>query len=95
MKNSNSLINPETGGFSRRSFFSTLASGVMALPLMSATIVGQRGSISNHPRMVPTLTGPVPAEKLGTMLIHEHVLWGPIPDDHRDESVAIAVGYLH
>lgn len=84
------------GDFSRRSFFSTLASGVMALPLMSATVAaGHKGSISADPRMVPTLTGPVAPEKFGTMLIHEHLLWGPIPEDHRDESVEIAVGYLH
>lgn len=56
--------------------------------------------------MVPTLTGPVRCDSLGTTLIHEHVLWfagrdsgdagyTPIPDDKRAESVDFAVSLLN
>lgn len=56
--------------------------------------------------MVPTLTGPVSCDALGTTLIHEHVLWfggpglqhlgySPIPEALRSESVDFAVSLLN
>src|SRR5690242_16201221 len=44
--------------------------------------------------MVPTLTGAVPCDNLGTTLIHEHVLYGEMPSDQRAASVDIAVKLL-
>jgi phosphotriesterase-related protein len=56
--------------------------------------------------LVPTMTGPVRCDSLGTTLIHEHVLssvgprpedqgYKPIPDDKRQESVDFAVSLLN
>ncbi|MGH7958416.1 MAG: hypothetical protein ACREH8_15595 [Opitutaceae bacterium] len=95
-----SAISPGGGGrasVSRRSFLGPLASGALALPALPTTFVtAQEASTANRPaRMVPTLSGPVPADKLGTMLMHEHVLHGVVPDELRDQSVEIAVGHLH
>lgn len=85
----------ETGnkgcGESRRAFLGKFATAALAVPLLPAVIVA--GDPPRN-RMIPTMTGPVPTDKLGTMLVHEHVLWGPIPDEARERSVEIAVGYL-
>ena len=43
---------------------------------------------------VQTMTGPVPVGRLGTTLMHEHVLYGVIPDQLRDVSVQLAVELL-
>jgi phosphotriesterase-related protein len=79
---------------SRRSFLQVSA-GVLPLSLLGCSQRVRSGNKADTP-LIPTMTGPVRPEDLGTMLIHEHVLWGhPIPEAHRDESVEIAVRYLH
>lgn len=56
--------------------------------------------------MVPTMTGPIGCDSLGTTLMHEHILWfagprledpgyTPIPDALRAESVDFAVSLLN
>src|SRR5690606_66840 len=48
-----------------------------------------------RPGSIPTLSGDVNPEGLGTTLMHEHVLFGNIPADLRDASVEIAVALLN
>ena len=56
--------------------------------------------------MIPTLTGIIKPEELGTTLMHEHILWfagpmeenagyTPIPDDLESETVDFAVSLLN
>src|SRR5687768_7027263 len=79
---------------SRRSFLGKFATTALTVPLLPTALVdGKQISVMRN-QMIPTMTGPVPTDKLGTTLIHEHVLWGPIPDEARGRSVEIAVGYL-
>jgi phosphotriesterase-related protein len=80
---------------SRRSFLGALSLGAVSVPMLPKSVRAKEKCVADPSmRMVPTLTGPLPPEKLGTMLIHEHVLWGPIPEEARERSVDIAVGYL-
>jgi phosphotriesterase-related protein len=44
--------------------------------------------------MVSTATGLVAPEKLGITLMHEHVLYGKIPDDLRADSIEFALTLL-
>ena len=60
----------------------------------------------NKNKFVPTLTGEIACNKLGTTLMHEHVLWfsgprledpgyTPIPDDLQSDTVDFAVSLLN
>ena len=69
---------------------------------LAATIAGLTASKSFadagkiiRPGAVPTLTGDVNPEGLGTTLMHEHVLFGNIPSNLREASVEIAVALLN
>ncbi len=52
------------------------------------------GSGGEHPAL-PTIRGPLPPDAMGTTLVHEHVLYGQIPNHRRAESVAFAVELLN
>lgn len=45
--------------------------------------------------VIPTLTGDIDPGKLGTTLMHEHVLFGKIPDNLRKASKEIAIKMLN
>ncbi len=64
------------------------------------------GGKKTKARMIPTVTGPVRCDALGTTLMHEHILWfagprledpgySPIPDNLRAESVNFAASLLN
>lgn len=76
----------------RRRFFRRLAAGAAALPALA--VQKKAAPQGGKARMVPTLTGPVAPEKLGTTLLHEHVLYGNIPDDLRADSIEFALTLL-
>lgn len=78
----------------RRNFLGSLAVGTVASPLMGALNKDQQ-VLDAPARNVQTLTGPVPTDKLGLTLIHEHLLYGEIPGELNDRSVEIVVGNLH
>src|SRR5690349_15300457 len=84
---------------SRRAFvtYGLAAAGLSEMGLSAGTAASA---------MVSTLTGPVPCSSLGTILIHEHILWfsgpkltdpgyTPIPVELRSESVEFAVSLLN
>ncbi len=93
----------------------TFASGCLAASVLSWLSV-QSGWAGFGPllggdkkakaRMIPTMTGPVRCDALGTTLMHEHILWfagprledpgySPIPDNLRADSVDFAVSLLN
>jgi phosphotriesterase-related protein len=84
--------------FSRRSFCTKglassaylLARSSWARALAESPVVG--GASEGD---VPTLTGFVSSGQLGTTLMHEHVLFGDIPEELRDDSVDFAVKLLN
>ena len=73
----------------------------------AATLIGVLSDTANSKALlVPTMTGPVRCDSLGTTLMHEHLLWfggprledsgyTPIPEDKREESVDFAVVLLN
>ena len=93
--------------YTRRTFINksslTFASIAMAgLPVTGAFALYVR----NKNKFVPTLTGEVACNKLGTTLMHEHVLWfsgprledagyTPIPEDLQSDTVDFAVSLLN
>lgn len=95
---------------SRRTLFTSFLAGSALSCLASRTPVAALGSVlrnTGKPKavMVPTMTGPIRCDSLGTTLMHEHILWfagprledsgyTPIPDDKREESVRFAVTLL-
>ncbi|MBZ5561970.1 MAG: hypothetical protein LAP13_06065 [Acidobacteriia bacterium] len=84
------------------SALSWLASGAGFAAEGTAPAGGKKSKIA----VVPTMTGPVRCDALGTTLMHEHVLWfagprledpgyTPIPNSLRAESVDFAVSLLN
>jgi phosphotriesterase-related protein len=45
-------------------------------------------------KKIPTVTGTVDSDKLGTTLIHEHILFGKMPSGKEQESIQFAVKML-
>jgi len=76
----------------RRKFLSTVVVGAIASPVFGT--LEQQGVVSLPVSMVQTLTGPVPPEKLGLTLIHEHLLYGVIPAELNSRSLEIVVANL-
>jgi len=93
--------------YSRRSFlnrssFSLASIATASLPMIST---GKPGNEIRKNKLVPTLTGQVASDKLGTTLMHEHILWfagpmeenagySPIPDELLSETIDFAVSLL-
>jgi phosphotriesterase-related protein len=92
---------------SRRSFINksstSIASALMGLPVTGALEYTHE---KNKNKLIPTLTGEIAPDKLGTTLMHEHVLWfsgprledtgyTPIPDDLQSDTVDFAVSLLN
>jgi phosphotriesterase-related protein len=76
---------------SRRQFV-----GASALSLMSVFATQLRGVAGQSPQStVQTVLKPLSPSQLGTTLMHEHVLFGVIPQDLEDRSVDIAVKLLN
>jgi len=94
--------------YSRRTFInesSLLFASVAIAGLPLKSVLGSPLG-TNKNKLVPTLTGEVAPDKLGTTLMHEHVLWFggprledagymPIPDDLQSETVDFAVSLLN
>ena len=95
--------------FSRRSFINkgslSLAS-ITAACLPGIQVLGTPVSEKNKYKSIPTITGAVASDKLGTTLMHEHVLWfggpgpenpnyNPIPDNLIQETIDYAVARLN
>jgi phosphotriesterase-related protein len=92
---------------SRRSFInkSSLSLASIAAPTFLTISTLESVHERNKNKLVPTLTGEIDSNKLGTTLMHEHVLWfsGPrledagytaIPEDLQSETVDFAVSLL-
>ena len=75
----------------RRQFLETLGLGGMAASAMPLAVSNSK---TGAEKMVQTLTGPVSPDSFGTTLIHEHLLYGPIPEALRQQSVDIVLGNL-
>lgn len=78
----------------RRNFLGSLAAGALATPVMGA-LAGKQHGLNQAGTNVQTLTGPVPPEKLGLTLIHEHLLYGEIPPELNERSVEIVLANLN
>src|SRR6185503_5499473 len=85
---------------------SSLAFASIAMAGLPATGVFSTPGVRNKNTFVPTLTGEVSCNKLGTTLMHEHVIWfsgprledpgyTPIPDDLKSDTVDFAVSLLN
>jgi len=94
--------------YSRRTFISesSLFLGSIAIAGLPVTRILESRQGTNKSKLVPTLTGDIANDKLGTTLMHEHILWFggprledpgymPIPDDLQSESVDFAVSLLN
>lgn len=92
----------------RRSFLtkSSLSLASIAAASLPATDVLGFYSERKKYKLIPTLTGEIASNKLGTTLMHEHVLWfsrpmgenagyTPIPDDMQSDTVDFAVSLLN
>ena len=83
----------------RRSFI--LGTVSSAACLLAPTAVPQTELAASTSRqsskvaIVPTLSGDIACNELGMTLMHEHVLFGKIPEDLRSASVDIAVHLLN
>lgn len=49
---------------------------------------------SEKAKIIPTLNGQISTDDLGVTLIHEHLLFGDIPEEKEKESIALAVNLL-
>jgi phosphotriesterase-related protein len=94
--------------YTRRSFInkSSLSIASMAVTNFPATVFLESGHERKKNKPFPTLTGEVASDKLGTTLMHEHVLWfsgprledagyTPIPADLQSETVDFAISLLN
>src|SRR5436190_11568143 len=93
---------------SRRSFLNQSSLTLASIFAASLPVISPVGLVSESKRkkLIPTLTGEIPPDKLGTTLMHEHILWfagpmeenagyTPIPDDLISETVDFAVSLLN
>jgi len=96
---------------SRRGFVKTCLAGAALPALTSAAAVAAPGvttggTSAGAAAMVPTVTGPVRCDALGTTLMHEHVLWfsgtelkdpgyAPIPRELWPETIEFAASLLN
>jgi len=94
--------------YTRRTFINkgSLLFASIAMPRLGVPSVFESTSKTNKNTFVPTLTGEISCNKLGTTLMHEHILWfggprledagyTPIPDDLKSETVDFAVSLLN
>jgi len=82
---------------SRRAFVAACSGATACLadwPLAGRVFAAARPLTKAAPT-VATMRGPVGCETLGTTLMHEHVLFGAIPEDLRSNSVDFAVQLLN
>ncbi|MBS1748217.1 MAG: hypothetical protein JST21_18815 [Bacteroidetes bacterium] len=94
--------------FNRRDFLTmgSLSLGAIGMADFSFATTGAGLHTNRKKIIIPTVTGYVTPDKLGTTLMHEHILWFsgttnenpgymPIPDDLQDQSVDFAVSALN
>ena len=94
--------------YGRRSFLNKSSLSLASLAAMSFAEISTTGSVNERKKkkLIPTLSGEIAYDKLGTTLMHEHILWfagpmaensnyDPIPDNLRLESVDFAVSLLN
>jgi phosphotriesterase-related protein len=92
----------------RRSFINKSSLSIASIVAASFPAIGALASPveKNQSKLIPTLTGEVASNKLGTTLMHEHILWfggpgpegpdyDPIPDHLISDSVDFAVSLLN
>lgn len=79
----------------RRSFLQSAAASSCLL-LSGATVFAAEAAQPRDEKdiSVPTLTGLVDCKKLGTTLVHEHILYGTTPGDKRTETVEFVTKLL-
>lgn len=75
----------------RREFIRKSSTIMAGLPFSNA-VFNSRNTVES--RAVPTLSGNIRPGRLGTTLMHEHVLFGNIPDNLREPSREIAIKML-
>jgi phosphotriesterase-related protein len=85
------------GTFNRRSFISKSASSIGSIVIGSAAFSGflQSSCVNRNKNSVPTLKGSIDCNKLGTTLMHEHILLGQIPEKLQKTTIDIAVKMLN
>ena len=94
--------------YSRRSFLNRSSLSLASIAAMSFTEISTIESVNERKKkkLIPTLTREIAYDKLGTTLMHEHILWfagpmdenagyTPIPDDLIQDSVDFAVAALN
>jgi phosphotriesterase-related protein len=94
--------------YSRRSFLNRSSLSLASIAIASLPVISPVASVNERKKkkLIPTLTGEIASEKLGTTLMHEHILWfsgpmaenanyDPIPDNLRSDSVDFAVSLLN
>lgn len=81
----------------RRNFFTDSFKGALGLSIGSLgfpPVALSAGGDGKKAKKIPTVTGTVDSDKLGITLIHEHILFGNIPDDKVQKSIDFAVEML-
>ena len=94
--------------YGRRSFLNRSSLSLASIAAASLPVKNFTESLNEKrkSKLVPILTGEIAADKLGTTLMHEHILWfagpmeenagyTPIPDDLVSESIDFAVSLLN
>ena len=85
------------GRFNRRKFISQSALSIGSIVLGSAAFSGflQSSCVNRKQYSVPTLKGTIDCNKMGTTLMHEHILIGDIPEKLHQKTIDIAVKMLN
>ncbi|MEO6220954.1 MAG: hypothetical protein ABIO81_11035, partial [Ginsengibacter sp.] len=81
----------------RRNFFTDSFKSALGLSIGSLDFPLALNSTGNNDKKIkkiPTVTGTVDSDKMGITLIHEHVLFGKIPDDKIQQSIDFALEML-
>ncbi len=81
----------------RRNFFNHSVKAALGLSIGSSVLPFTANAfvdVEKKVKKIPTVTGTVDSDQLGTTLIHEHVLFGEIAKDKEQESIDFAVAML-
>ncbi|MEP7108228.1 MAG: hypothetical protein ABI760_09595 [Ferruginibacter sp.] len=94
--------------YSRRRFINKGSLSLASLAVAALPAIGVSGfpTAITRNKFIPTVTGKIASDKLGTTLMHEHILWfggpglenpnyEPIPGNLQTESVDFAVSLLN
>jgi len=101
-------MGPFRSMYNRRSFLNRSSLSLASILAASLPVISAEESVNERRKnkLIPTITGRVASDKLGTTLMHEHILWfagpmeenvgyTPIPDELLSETIDFVVSLLN